>query len=190
MSNKNHIRTFLSLLLCCLLSMSLVACSGSSDTSNAQSAKEETAKIANPIVEYDSLAKAEKAAGFQLTVPEAVEVNGEAYEQYYYSTINDSLIEVRYGAEGSEVCYIRKAPVSQDMEDISGDYNVYDTVVEEEVMLESGTEYTVTLKGQGDKFYLATWDMKGSKDNGIYSYAIGIQGVDKDDLLMLVQMVE
>ena len=32
--------------------------------------------------------------------------------------------------------------------------------------------------------------MKGAKDNGIWNYAIGVQGMDEQDLLELVKMVE
>lgn len=186
----NHrIRTISTLILTMLLSLSLLGCSAQTERGDADASAGESAQIANPILEYDSLEAAEKAAGFSFTVPEGVSVNDEDYAQYYWSTINKNLIEVRYGAEGGEVCYMRKAAASG-LEDISGDYNVYDTVKTEDIVLEDGREATVTLKGQGGKFYLAIWQLRGATDNGIWDYCIGIQGVPAEDLLQLAQMVE
>ena len=72
----------------------------------------------------------------------------------------------------------------------AGDYNVYDTVKEVEFTLEDGREVEVTLKGKDKKFYVANWQLKGVKDNGIWNYAIGVRGIPEQDLLELVKMVE
>ncbi|MBQ6525032.1 MAG: hypothetical protein IJI32_00225 [Clostridia bacterium] len=189
--------SFLALLLCVLLVAVGTGCSmqkpgSQTDVTKAQKTTK-SAQIANPVKTYDSLAKAEKAAGFTFTVPEGVNVKGADYAQYYWSTINENLIEVRYGGEGDEVCYMRKAPASaadDDDVDISGDYNVYDTVKEVEFTLEDGREVEVTLKGKDKKFYVANWQLKGVKDNGVWNYAIGVRGIPEQDLLELVKMVE
>lgn len=188
--------SFLALLLCVLFVVVGTGCSAPNSGTSTGSAKKTTksVQLANPVKTYDSLAKAEKAAGFQFTVPEGVNIDGADYAQYYWSTINNDLIEVRYGGEGDEVCYMRKAPASaadDDDADISGDYNVYDVKKEVEFTLEDGREVDVDLKGdKTGKFYLAIWDMKGAKDNGIWNYAIGVRGMDEQDLLELVKMVE
>lgn len=189
--------SILALLLCVLFVAVGTGCSlqkpgSQTDVTKAQKTTK-SAQIANPVKTYDSLAKAEKAAGFTFTVPEGVNLNGADYAQYYWSTINENLIEVRYGAEGDEVCYMRKAPASaadDDDVDISGDYNVYDTVKEVEFTLEDGREVEVTLKGKDKKFYVASWQLKGVKDNGVWNYAIGVRGIPEQDLLELVKMVE
>ena len=189
--------SFLALLLCVLFVAVGTGCSmqkpgSQTDVTKAQKTTK-SAQIANPVKTYDSLAKAEKAAGFTFTVPEGVNVKGADYAQYYWSTINENLIEVRYGGEGDEVCYMRKAPASaadDDDVDISGDYNVYDTVKEIEFTLEDGREVEVTLKGKDKKFYVASWQLKGVKDNGVWNYAIGVRGIPEQDLLELVKMVE
>lgn len=189
--------SILALLLCVLFVAVGTGCSmqkpgSQTDATKAQKTTK-SAQIANPVKTYDSLAKAEKAAGFTFTVPEGVNVKGADYAQYYWSTINENLIEVRYGGEGDEVCYMRKAPASaadDDDVDISGDYNVYDTVKEVEFTLEDGREVEVTLKGKDKKFYVANWQLKGVKDNGIWNYAIGVRGIPEQDLLELVKMVE
>ena len=189
--------SFLALLLCVLFVAVGTGCSmqkpgSQTDVTKVQKTTK-SAQIANPVKTYDSLAKAEKAAGFTFTVPEGVNVKGADYAQYYWSTINENLIEVRYGGEGDEVCYMRKAPASaadDDDVDISGDYNVYDTVKEVEFTLEDGREVEVTLKGKDKKFYVANWQLKGVKDNGVWNYAIGVRGIPEQDLLELVKMVE
>lgn len=189
--------SILALLLCVLFVAVGTGCSlqkpGSQPDATKAQKTTKSAQIANPVKTYDSLAKAEKVAGFTFTVPEGVNLNGADYAQYYWSTINENLIEVRYGAEGDEVCYMRKAPASaadDDDVDISGDYNVYDTVKEVEFTLEDGREVEVTLKGKDKKFYVANWQLKGVKDNGVWNYAIGVRGIPEQDLLELVKMVE
>jgi hypothetical protein len=189
--------SILALLLCVLFVAVGTGCSLQKPVSQPDATKAQkttkSAQIANPVKTYDSLAKAEKVAGFTFTVPEGVNLDGADYAQYYWSTINENLIEVRYGAEGDEVCYMRKAPASaadDDDVDISGDYNVYDTVKEVEFTLEDGREVEVTLKGKDKKFYVASWQLKGVKDNGVWNYAIGVRGIPEQDLLELVKMVE
>lgn len=189
--------SILALLLCVLFVAVGTGCSlqkpGSQPDATKAQKTTKSAQIANPVKTYDSLAKAEKVAGFTFTVPEGVNLDGADYAQYYWSTINENLIEVRYGAEGDEVCYMRKAPASaadDDDVDISGDYNVYDTVKEVEFTLEDGREVEVTLKGKDKKFYVASWQLKGVKDNGVWNYAIGVRGIPEQDLLELVKMVE
>ena len=189
--------SILALLLCVLFVAVGTGCSlekpGSQPDATKAQKTTKSAQIANPVKTYDSLAKAEKVAGFTFTVPEGVNLDGADYAQYYWSTINENLIEVRYGAEGDEVCYMRKAPASaadDDDVDISGDYNVYDTVKEVEFTLEDGREVEVTLKGKDKKFYVANWQLKGVKDNGVWNYAIGVRGIPEQDLLELVKMVE
>ena len=193
--------SFLALLLCVLFVALGTGCSTQTPATGTDAAKKTTksVQLANPVKTYDSLAKAEKAAGFKFTVPEGVNIDGADYAQYYWSTINNDLIEVRYGGEGDEVCYMRKAVSgtgtaaqenSDELVDISGDYNVYDDVKEVDITLEDGRETTVTLKGKDGKFYLALWQLKGAKDNGLWNYAIGVRGLDEQDLLELVKMVE
>lgn len=190
--------SLITLFLCLTCAILMLGCSAQTSNGQAGATTKKPAGsvgLANPVKTYDSLAKAEKAAGFQFTVPEGVNVGGADYAQYYWSTINNDLIEVRYGGEGDEVCYMRKAGISKgdkagEVTDISGDYNVYDKVKTVDITLEDGREATVTLKGQKNKFYLAIWQLKGAKDNGIWNYAIGIRGVPEQDLLELVKMVE
>ncbi len=185
-------KTWLALLMCALLTAMMTGCStgGANGSSGANAEEGASEQIANPVVEYDSLAAAEKAAGFSFTVPEGVVIDEADYAQYYYSVISGDPLEVRYGTSGDEVCYMRKAAAQAGVEDISGDYNVYDDVKTEDIVLEDGRTAEVTLKGKDGSFYLATWQLKGTEDNGVWNYAIGTRALSEGDLLELVKMVE
>ena len=184
-------RKMWTVLLCVVLAVLMVGCAKTANgTANANAGEENSEQIANPVVEYDTLAAAEKAAGFSFTVPEGVVIDETDYAQYYYSVISGDLLEVRYGSSGDEVCYMRKAAAQAGTEDISGDYNVYDDVKTEDIVLEDGRTAEVTLKGKDGSFYLATWQLKGTKDNGVWNYAIGTRALSEGDLLELVKMVE
>lgn len=108
----------------------------------------------NPIVEYDTLEAAEKAAGFEFAVPEAI----DGYENVSWSVIAEETIQVIYtNADGEEIT-IRKAAGD---EDISGDYTIYD---DERIQEVDG--HQVTMRGSADKVCLAIWTDAG------YSYSV------------------
>lgn len=70
---------------------------------------------------------------------------------------------------------IRKAPGE---EDISGDYNVYDTMTEK-----TAGKISVTLKGDGDGYVLALWTADG------YSYALSLENpVTEEELLEILAL--
>ena len=73
---KRH--SFLALILCALFVVVGTGCSSQNSGTQSGAAQKTTksAQLANPVKTYDSLAKAEKAAGFKFTVPEGVNVNG------------------------------------------------------------------------------------------------------------------
>lgn len=110
--------------------------------------------LPNPIVEYKTLEEAEKAAGFDLNIPDKF---GE-YQQSSVSVISGYLLQVFYNdADGNEML-IRKAPGS---DDISGDYSKYSEIQTAEI-----NSHNVTLKGNGDAVCVATW----TDDD--YSYSV------------------
>lgn len=80
-------------------------------------------------------------------------------EQTQYVSYWENLAEIEYSGGADTLCY-RK---SQGTEDNSGDYNVYDR---EETAEIAGS--TVTLKGEGDTFTLATWT------DGSYAYSVSL----------------
>ncbi len=116
-----------------------------------------TSMIANPWLDSDSLKEAEDDAGFEITIPDTY----EGATQSAYRSMSGNMIEIIYkDSSDTEVFRIRK---SSKTGDISGDYNVYE--VEKNIDLKG---LTITMKGNGDDIFTATW----TKDD--YSYAITI----------------
>ena len=135
----------------------------------------ENVMVMNPFTTHETLAEAEKAANITLTLPEDLTSHGEIiYRAANSEALN--LIEVIYTDEDGEV-RIRKG-VGE--EDISGVYTEY--AVETEYC---GDDLSFTLKGDGEKDYLAIW----SADDFRYSiYAE--QGMDSAALQEWVYAVK
>ena len=137
-------------------------------TETAEFVSEQQTGLANPREEYGSdmgsLDAAQEAVGFTLTVPGSITPEN-------YVVISGVTLEVDF--DGG---YIRKAKGS---EDISGDYNEYDTIKTETA---GGKE--VTLKGNAGKVMLAVWT------EGDYAYCAGVtDGVAEADMLSLVNEI-
>ena len=143
----------------------------------------ENVKIPDPYEEYTTLEEAEKAAGFDMHVPEAP----EGYANVIYRVnASEKMLEVIYsdkdpGEEDAVEAYrIRKAVGS---DDISGDYNEYSETDEVSV-----SDNPVALKGNDGSVFVAVWT------SGAYTYAIDIdhngQGLSRDEVLTLVNAVE
>lgn len=131
--------------------------------------REESVQIPSSILEYETMAEAAGAVGFDLTVPEAV--NGSGYRKVF--TISGEALQVIYRKGEEETARIRKAPGTND---ISGDYNIYprvDTV--------SADGIQITMKGDSGKINLATWTVGG------YTYSISVEGgLPSEDMIRLV----
>ena len=107
----------------------------------------ENVMVMNPFTTHETLAEAEKAANITLTLPENLTSHGKIiYRAANIEALN--LIEVIYTDESGEV-RIRKGSGE---EDISGVYTEY--AVETEYC---GDDLSFTLKGDGEKDYLAIW---------------------------------
>ena len=100
-------------------------------------------QIPNPWQDYDSLSDACDAAGYDFTIPEII----DGHDGIHFSVLGDGEIT------------IRKAPGA---EDISGDYNTYEST---EKVTVGGIE--VTLKGEAG-YTLAIWSSEG------YSYSLSL----------------
>lgn len=111
------------------------------------------------ITEMASLDDLEKAAGFDMPDISASLPSTPVEASYIY--YGDGLAEVQYASGDEEACF-RKAPGA---EDISGDYNTYEST---EKVTVGGIE--VTLKGDGEKVNLATWTL------GDYTYSVMARG--------------
>ena len=151
-----------------LLSLSLAACQNSGSPS---------AQMPNPFTDHAAMEEAEKAAGFDLSVPETIEPFSGRIIRTMTGEDTDSMIEVIYcnddenGETNRDEIRIRKAAGN---EDISGDYTDYaenSTVTIDNI--------PVSVKGENGRIQLATWS------RGDYTYSIGFYfdtGISREDL--------
>ena len=153
-----------------MLAVALVACG----EKNEPAADDEgsTVQIPNPWTTYTTLADAEAAAGFALSVPETVMSKDITLIQ----AMDGGIIQVSYGSSDARVL-VRKGPGSGD---ISGDYNSYPST-----QIITVDDVAVTVKGSEDRFSTAMWAAKG------YSYAILFDSpAIIDTIIDLVQHIE
>ena len=115
---------------------------------------EEQTTIVNGMVSYDSAAALSAALGFP--VEDLAELPFTPDTVSYLDCWGE-YAEITYENADASVTF-RKIP---GQEDISGDYNVYDTVTTQTI---AGEE--VTLKGDADGYFLAIWS------DDTYSYAL------------------
>lgn len=174
-------KKLISLMLGILILLSLTACENNGDPAvwktDLDSDEKSDVEIPNPFTEYASMAEAEAAAGFSLTVPEAMN-DSKRTIRTMTGDDNTAMIEVIYcndnedeGTDEKSEIRIRKAVGS---EDISGDYTNYSENFT--VMIEN---IPVSIKGENGKIQLATWT------NGDYTYSIGFYfdtGIPREDL--------
>ena len=153
--------TLLSLALSAALALSLTACGGNPNSSasrdNTSGSSSETTQIPNPWTDYNSLAEAQAAAGFDLTLPTL----SADFTQSAFQVLagDETILQAAFRTEDDQhQLNIRKAPGAQD---ISGDCNTYSV---DETVSADGVD--VTVKGNEDGYHLAIWTANG------YTYAI------------------
>ena len=129
--------------LCALCLLPLAACG----------AKSASTGLANPFVDYGTLAEAEEAAGFRLSAPERI----DGFDAPAVQLMSGKMLQLIYKS-GDQRLIVRKAAGK---DDISGDYNSY---AETKTVRVNGAD--VTLKGAEGKFRTAVWCAKG------FSYAV------------------
>lgn len=135
---------------------------------------ENSVESGNPLKAYETLAEAEKAAGFELQAPE--EIAGAVQSGYY--VIGGTVLEVRY-ADGADetVCTVRKAPGE---EDISGDYNVYEGT---ETLQYFGISLQAEISYDDAGIRKAVWTKDG------FSYAVLASGMDRGTLTEVIACI-
>lgn len=132
----------------------------------------DSTELANPFVTCGTLAEAERIAGFSLKLPDQIP---NWVDQMVIRAVDSAMIEVVYGGQGQELV-IRKGTGS---EDISGDYNAYDS---EKTVTVDG--YRVTIKGTDGKAAVAVWTQDG------YTYAVcAAPGMELQDLTVLAAAI-
>jgi len=147
---------------------------------NGEQIAEETAQIPNPFIDCVTMEEAQKLAGFNMTIPDAMP---EGYSRTAIRSVKNKEIEIIYLNGDSEI-RIRKAIGSAvGIEDISGDYTAY----KEEKKIEIGN-VNVTMKGDSGKVNASTWS------DGGYVFAItsncGGIGLDSSIIGDMVNVVK
>ncbi len=134
---------------------------------------EEAVTVVSPYVYYETLEEAEKAAGFEIAVPEIID-NEKISE---IIVIAEDTIEIGFGTDQESVVTIRKAKGS---EDISGDYNTYG--FEKELSFDG---ISVKAKGDDDLIKLLTWQ------NGEFTYSLSSpEGMPEEQAMEIITMIE
>lgn len=150
-----NVKQLMTFALSAVMVLSLAACGQTaSQTQPEKAAGESNVEIPNPFADCETLDEAIHITGFDMAVPEAM----EGYDQPTIQVMSGTMIQAIYRNDADESVSIRKAPGS---DDISGDYNEYaqnDTV--------SVGKREVSMKGEQDLVYLATWTNSG------YTYAV------------------
>ena len=138
------------------------------NTMKDSQAASEVAQIANPWTEVKTMEAAKDMAGFDLELPEIPAEYGKKMIQVLNSA-DAPMIEVIFWNSDDKQIRIRKAPGT---EDISGDYTVY--TQEQKVQAENRE---LTLKGEEDKVFLATWT------EDCYTYSMYVEtGISADEM--------
>lgn len=113
-------------------------------------------EIPSPWIDFETVADAEKLAGFTVTLPSKMP---EGYTQKSIQAVENESLQVIY-ENGDNGITIRKAKGS---EDISGDYNEYG---ENKTLTVGSLE--VSTRGNNGKVNVATWV------DGEYTYAVSV----------------
>ena len=114
-------KAFGSVLICLI---SIAVCVGCGKQAAEQEPTSQTVAIGNPWSDWDSMEEAESVTGFSFGLPEVI---ADSYTAIRIRTLNSELIEVVYRDESFEVCVRKQKGEGQD---ISGDYNEYETCTE------------------------------------------------------------
>ena len=112
------------ILLCLTVSAVCIGCG--KQTVEKAPTSQKTA-IGNPWKDWDSMEEAETAVGFSFALPEVI---ADRYTATVFRTLNNELMEVLYRDADFEICVRKQKGEGQD---ISGDYNQYDTCTEEKI---------------------------------------------------------
>lgn len=153
--------------LCAVIMISaavFASCSNAGTSSNPgtdKSGMQTSVQIPNPLVNYGTIDEAKKAVGFNFMVPAALP---DGYEMKDITVIGKIIAQISYLKGDSKILY----RTSKGNEDISGDYNDYNSV---KTITAGNAE--ITVKGNGDGINLATWTRDGASFSLSFDEAVG-----------------
>jgi predicted secreted protein/uncharacterized protein YbcV (DUF1398 family) len=135
-------------------------------------AKNNTTQIPNPLVEFKTIADAQTALGFSFAVPALM----EDYKIKSIHLIAKQAAQILYTNDSNSILY----RTAKGADDISGDYNVYDTT-----KILTITNKNITCKGSNEGFKLALWS------DGTYTYSLSFQNsVSENDLTAIIPGIQ
>lgn len=144
-----------------------------SPESSLRNEDNQVASPINPWTDAESFSDVRQQLGYDFKVPQYLP---EEYKLDTVSLMFGSLVQISYLSENDEIVYRTEKTDA----DISGDYNVYDTV---ETEIINGVD--TTLKGSDGVFYGAVWN------DGEMSYSIGsTNGFEKDTIVKIVESTD
>lgn len=144
------------------------------ETESAAATETGSAQLPNPFVDCDTAKEAADVSGVTLTVENPI----TGYHFTGYRASKTGLTEMVYSNQlADDTLTIRKAPGE---DDIGGDYNEYENV--KNVAVDG---MAVTMKGNSESVYLATWQKDG------YSYAVSSEkGLTRAKMSNIIRNVE
>ncbi len=127
--------------------------------------------VVNQMQSCDTLAQAEELAGFSIQVPS--QILDVPMQEFFVYQESEPMIEINYASKDDLQYYIRKTPTSDtSLDDISGDYNDYDTT---ETLQFHDISYQLTYRDS--LIHIVTWQ------TGDYSYCfVSLNGISLPDL--------
>mgnify|MGYP001035014869 CR=1 FL=1 len=146
---------------------------------NKADSKDESVQIPNPFTEYESIELAEKAVAFDVKLPSYIP-DGFSFD--YASTMRNDFIQIGYkNADGAEILY----RMAKGSDDISGDYNIYDSVKAVkvngiDVTLRTGSKTSV----DGEDSASAIWT------DGGYSFSVYCSNVGSIDVDAVIKGIK
>lgn len=171
-------KKLITLTLCAIMALSFAACSNNSPTKD-DSQKQSIGKdieVPNPWVECETIADAEKLAGFTVILPKTIP---DGYTQKSIEATEDWMVQIIYENSKNQITFRQ----SKGNDDISGIYTEY----KENNTLTIGT-LKITAKGNGDKVNVATWT------NGEYSFSISAnpdgEGLDNQAINNMISSMD
>lgn len=136
--------------------------------------EDEVVTVANPMIQCADMTEAENLAGFTLDAPDSI-MGSDSKDLYVYN-IDNKLIEITYYLNNEELCTVRKGVGN---EDVSGDYNQYESTTQIE-----NNDITYTLNTNSNLVYLVTWNTDG------YSYSFSsVKGIKPEEILNILNSI-
>ena len=136
-----------------ILPLLLLTGCAATDTQPQMTETTQTVQLANPWVSYDTLAEAEAAVGFSLSVPEEI----APFRAENFRVMNGQLLEVIY-REGDDTVTVRKQ--AGEGQDISGVFEAF----EKETVYKTGNSWIIGRTSENRELNLI--------DSGGYSWSV------------------